>query len=182
MEWTWCVSPHSTRGPGHAQHRSGLSKFNEIKYIYSAPPEHITSRFLLFSFKTDGTLFCLSWWTCSGSLAWQWAQTPVDLSTPHLCVCCWRLLSLQDKSVRGLLRWPSHSSRFCIFFFSCECSVVGVIYSWYFIPLLLLLSAELLQTVQGDGSCYGDCMIVSTPKCLLQLYQVYVQLTEETLT
>lgn len=50
------------------------------------------------------------------------------------------------------------------------------------IPLLLLLSAELLQTVQGDGSCYGDCMIVSTPKCLLQLYQVYVQLTEETLT
>lgn len=46
---------------------------------------------------------------------------------------------------------------------SCECSVVGVI-SYCFdseFAFFFFLSAELSQTVQGDGSCDGDCMMVT---------------------
>lgn len=45
----------------------------------------------------------------------------------------------------------------------CECSGVGVIITL----IIFLSSAELSQAVQGDGSRYGDCvMVASSPKCL----------------
>lgn len=44
---------------------------------------------------------------------------------------------------------------------SCECSVVGVINYCFDLLSFFFLSAELSQTVQGDGSCDGDCMMVA---------------------
>ncbi len=67
--------------------------------------------------------------------------------------------------------------QFQVYICWCECVVVGVIYYWFDSEILFLSSAELSQAVQGDGSCYGDCMMVASLRACCSYTPVYMQPT-----
>lgn len=119
---------------------SASARYVQIKYTEAVFPIFKyfkvtqTRNFVYFQANVDVLLHLYSWWTCSGSSAWQWALTHADRLTPHMCLYCWRSLSLQDTSVSGLLRWPFHSSRYVF----VNVSIVELVY------LIIVLSLRLL--------------------------------------
>lgn len=116
VEWTRRVGLCTARGPGNAQHQPGMSTWHTLKQTHT-----LLDDFFLFSWFVN--LFCYCrWWTWSGSLVWQWAPTRVDLSTLRTSLCRWRSLSLLDRFVRGLLRWPFHSFRYVLLMQMLCCS------------------------------------------------------------
>lgn len=97
------------------------------------------------------------------------SQLTICVSAPEGRRALWTDLSevfWDDRSTvpgQHLLMWMQ----------SCWCELLLVLtlksIFFFFLFFFLLSPTELSQAVQGDGSCYGDCMMVATtPKCLSQ--------------